>query len=513
MTTALFTLELLFADPRFAGIDASPLQRALCRACEGQPIGADVLGDEAVLEHFGCERSSLGLVVPVIVALVAGVRGGKSFFATCGAVHDVLEADVSRLKPHEIARHAIVAPTVDNAAATFRILRGIVEGSPVLRRMLDGEPTEDTLMLRRPDGRLFEIVVVAAHRGGTTLRSRWLAGATLEETALFGIESSGAAVNAEELLRAAEGRLLPRTQIRIVSSPMGRQGLLYEIHRQHFGKPGRVLVVHAPTRALNPSFPQATIDAVRARDPDAAAREHDARWIDGDTTFLHTQGIDASVRLQPEVRPPDRRGSSYAAAMDAATRGNAWTLAVARQVPLTDGRVEVSLAREWIGSKEKPLSPKATFAAIATALGPYGVTEIACDKWAFDANQDHARDAGLELVEVSTSEQNEAYAVLQTLASSSQLELPRTEHVASDLKMLRKVLTPTGFKIVLPKTPDGRHCDFAPSVALAVAHAQGRSSPGNAMIAALEKALAGERGEFEVSDALLEAAQREMVMT
>jgi len=34
---------------------------------------------------------------------------------------------------------------------------------------------EGELLLRRPDGRIVEIVVVAAHRGATTLRSRWLA--------------------------------------------------------------------------------------------------------------------------------------------------------------------------------------------------------------------------------------------------------------------------------------------------------------------------------------------------
>lgn len=459
------TVETIFAGSGFARVPASPLQLAICRASEGQPIG-DVLTDDEVRAYFGCERSRLGLAMPMLVTIVAGVRGGKSYFVACGAIRDVFAADCSALPAHERPRHAIVACSVDNATATFRILRGIIESSRVLRAMVVGEPTNDDIILRRPDGRQVEIVVVAAHRGGMTLRSRWLAGATLEEVALFGVETQGAVVNAEEILRAAETRLLPRTQVRIVSSPMGRQGLLYELYKAHFGDPGRELVVHAPTRALNPSFPEATIEAVRARDPDAAAREHDARWIDGDIAFVSSELTDACVRPSPVVAPRTQ-GYVYAAGMDSGTRGNAWTLIVAGLRP--DKSVEIALAKQWKGSRERPLSPAMVLNEISRLLAPYFVREVSCDGHAFDANADLAGQVGIKLVQRSTSDRDGGYDALQALIASKHITLPPDPLVSQDVKAIRKILTPTGYRITLPLTPDGRHADYAPSLALAVA--------------------------------------------
>ncbi|MDB4945867.1 MAG: hypothetical protein JWP97_5401 [Labilithrix sp.] len=460
------TLEDVFTGAGLADLPASPLQLAVARAAEGEPIADELLTDEEVERYFGCGRSRLGLVTPVLVVIVAGVRAGKSFFAACGAIRDVLAADCSAMKPHEVARHAIVAPTTDNASATFKILLGIIESSRVLRRMVVGAPTSDTIEMRRPDGRVFEIVVVAASRGAVTLRSRWLAGFTLEEVAGFGIEGTGAAVNGEELLRGGETRLLPGTQGRIVSSPFGQQGILWSLYQEAFGKPGRTLVVHAPTRALNPSFPQATIDAVRARDPDGAAREYDAAWIDAVTVYFETVLVKAATRATPLERSPVE-GSAYFAAWDAATRGNGWTLVVSRVSDRAQKRVEIALAREWRGSKATPLSPKTVIADAAKLLKPFGVTTVSVDQWSIDALRDTASEQGLSLVECGTADRDEAYAATQMLLSSSLLELPPLAMLAQDLRGVRKIITPRGVRIDLPRTADGRHCDFAPSLALA----------------------------------------------
>lgn len=464
------TLADVLAGHGYADVPASPLQLAIASASEGQPIPDDVLTDEEVERHFGCDRARIGLLAPVLVVLVCGVRAGKSFLAACGAIRDVLVADCSRLKPHEVARHAIVAPTVDNATATFTILCGIVESSPVLRRMLVGAPTSDTLTLRRADGRTFEIVVVAAHRGAVTLRSRWLAGFTLEEVAGFGVEGMGAAVNAEALLRAGETRLLPRTQGRVPSNPFGQHGLLWTLYREHFGQPGRTLVVHAPTRAMNPSFPQETIDDVRRRDPDAAALEYDAAWIDTETFYYPTMLVRGATRATPLESPPVE-GALYRAAWDAATRGNGWTVVVSRRT--LEGRVQIAAAREWRGSKQAPLSPRVVIGEIAAMLRPYRVTTVSCDRWSVDALRDTARDAGLTLQERGSDERDAAYRTLYTLLANEEIELCPHPFVAQDLRGVRKKITPGGVRIDLARTPDGRHADFAPSVALAAWLASG----------------------------------------
>jgi hypothetical protein len=488
----MILLEDLFSAPKFAGVDtASPLQLAICRASEGLPIGNELTDDE-VEAHFGCARSRIGLSAPLVVVIIAGVRSGKSFLVSCGAIRDAFRADLSSFKPWERGRHAIVAPTVDNAMATFHILRGIVEASPVLRPMIVGEPTQDSLVLRRPDGKQVEIVVVAAHRGAVTLRSRWLTGATLEEVAFFGIESTGAAVNAEEMFRTATSRPLPGTQVRLVTSPLGRSGLAFDLYQHHFGKPGDVLVVHAPTLAMNPKFPASIIEALRARDPDAAAREHDAAWIDADTALLPSAMVDACTRSSPLVRPADPSCSNVCAG-DLGFRGNATTVIVGHAVRSGPERSRIVLDAgwEWKGSKQAPLSPDVVFADIASKVKPYGIREIHCDGHSFDACRVIAAGVGLRLVQKHVADRDAGYALLSTAVANgpSAIELP--SNVNADLKSIRRVVTPNGMRIQLPITPDGRHADFAPSVALAVLAANGRAhSPSSKMVDALRRRVA-----------------------
>lgn len=470
----MISTELLLTGPTGFDLPASPLQLALVRGADGLPIG-DELTDDEVLRHFGCARSAIGLSAAVLVVVVAGVRAGKSLISACAAVKGCLTADLSKLKSHEMARFAIVAPNVDNATATFRLLVGSMLASPKLRGLVVGEPTSDTIVIRRPDGREVEIVVCAASRGAVTLRSRWLAGFVLDEVALFGSEPTGAVVNAEELLRAAETRLVPGGQGWLISSPFGPQGLLYQLYQDHFGKPGRVLVVHAPTRAMNPSFPEAQVAAIRARTPDVAAREYDAAWIDAETAFFDGESVKTATRSTPLIVGPED-GCAYVCVIDAATRGNSWTMALGTQRRMPDGTVKRSivLAKQWTGSRVAPLSPRAVFVEMAADLAPYGVTDVWADQGAGpDALRDLAADAGLTLiVEPSTQEtKRNVYSNLAALLATSQVDLPPVALIAQDLGGVRRLMGRNGVSIDLARTPDGRHSDYSPSVAGAIAKA------------------------------------------
>jgi hypothetical protein len=468
VTSPLLTLEGILTSAAGADIRASVLQREVCRALDGRPVG-ELVSRDVLLRTMGVDTAFTW--AGTLVVLVCGVRAGKSMLTCCGAIHACLTAALAALKTHELPRFAIVGPTIDSARATFILLMGILRSSPVLRGMIEGE-TADSVTLRRQDGRRVEIVVVAAHRGGLSVRNRWLVGFVLEEVAQFNTEATGAVVSAEELLRAGETRLLPGCHGWLVSSPFGPTGLLYDLWRRHFGNPGRVLVVHADTRAMNPSFSQATIDAIRAESPDVAAREYDAQWLDAESAWLDSKLVDAATRTHPPVVGWAPRGARVVAAMDAATRGNAWTLAVAWAEGMgEDRRVVVAGAWQWIGSKSHPLSPAAVLGEIAGLLAPYQCKRIACDQWAFDANRDLAARHGLQLAERVVAATQEAYARLRTLLASGAVELPPVAAVRTDLVSIRRRATAGGVRIELPKTADGRHCDFAPSIANAVAMA------------------------------------------
>lgn len=446
------SLEWLLTDPSAFGlVGASKLQRAIARGADGLTIAPDDFPARA----FGFAQPT---VRPRLVAVIAGIRSGKTLMAGVAAWRCATNADLSQMRPNEVARVAIVAPTVDNATATFQLLAGALEAPALAPQVQDVKA--GVIRVRREDGKSVEIVVVAAHRGAVTLRSRWLAGFVFDEVALFGQDDLGYSINAEELLRGAEPRLLPQGQGWLISSPYGSQGLLYDLWQQYFGKPGRVLVVHAPTVEMNPAFDRTQVEELRLHDPDTAAREYDAAWTDPEQALLPAAHVDAATR--PERGPEPLH--HYAAAMDPGTRSNAWTLAIRTRRIITGKPVEsIVKVRQWQGSKAVPLSPDAVLKEIAAELLPYGIRDIVTDQWAADALRDIARRHGLNVydVTITSASKLEMFEGMRNLMADGAAEIPVCPQLRSDLLLVKKVIGRHGVSVVLPHTPDGRHCDYA----------------------------------------------------
>lgn len=440
---------------------------------------------------------------PALMVIVAGVRSGKTVMAGAAAVHGALSADLSKLPKHERARIPIVAPTVSTAGLTFRLLAGAIEAAPALKALVAPKDkargeigTGDTITIRRADGRLVDIVVVAAHRGAVTMRGSWLCGFVMEETSNFGADEHGYRVNAEEILRAAETRLVPGAQGWIISSPLGPSGLLHDLWKSHFGAPGQVLIVHAPTLAMNNvTVDAAAIEAVRRRDPDGASREFDAVFSDADAALIPSSHVEAAIRQSPLLLARQDQ-HHYAAAMDPATRGNSWTLVIATRARRGD-RVKqvVVFARQWIGSKTKPLSPDAVLREQAELLLAYGVTAAATDQHSADANRDIARRHNLTLYDKAAThgENIELFESLRTKFADGLIEIPDDPVLRSDLLSIRKRITST-ISIVLPRTPDGRHADYAPALARVISMSV-REPPPVPIILSPEEAVAAEQAE------------------
>lgn len=471
-------LRLLLPKP-------SPLQLAICAAADGLPV--ELPPDELEL-YFGCV--ALAPERPKIVEVIGGVRGGKSMIAISAGISGSLGVNMKGVRPHELPRLAIVGPSIDAASATFGQLVEVFRTTE-LADLLESE-TADSIIIRRPsDGRRAEITVVAQNRGAVSIRNRWLLGFIYEEVAFSQSEASGAIVNPETMARTASTRLLPGAQSWYITSPNGPEGLAHATYKRFFGKPGRTLVIHAPTRALNPTFPQSAIDEVRREDPDTAAREHDALFLDAEAALLAGSIVDGATRTEPLVRQPPP-GVRCVAAMDGATRGNSWTLCVgwAERVRNAPSRVIVAGAWQWTGSKTRPLSPRAVLAEIATLLEPYGVRTVSTDQWSIDALRDLARDVALELREDADAQA--AYQRLRAALASGSVELPPgPPQLRTDLLAAKRRATGGGVRVELPRTADGRHCDFVPSVARVVERLS--RDAADAVVRVLRRRAEGER--------------------
>jgi hypothetical protein len=126
----------------------------------------------------------------------------------------------------------------------------------------------------------------------------------------------------------------------------------------------------------------------------------------------------------------------------------------------------VVLARQWTGSRVAPLSPRDVLAQVAEVLRPYRVDRVYTDQYYVDALVDLA---SFSLVPTTLTERQrtEGYLRLRTRVADEQVELSPEPMLRSDLQRLKKRVTQGGLAVVLPKTSDGRHCDYAPALLLA----------------------------------------------
>lgn len=110
-----------------------------------------------------------------------------------------------------------------------------------------------------------------------TVRGYTLLAAILDEIAFW--QSDGANPDSEILAALRPGLGTLGGRLIALSSPYARRGELWNTYRQHFGQDGPVLVAQAPTRSLNRTFPQSTIDRAMVEDESKARAEYGAEFI------------------------------------------------------------------------------------------------------------------------------------------------------------------------------------------------------------------------------------------
>ena len=474
--SVLNSLESLLTHPNgFALTTATPLQRQLCRLVEGA-ADLDASSPELLAAAGDC-RHLVG-TRPREVTIVAAVRSAKTLLCAAAAVHATQVVDVSALKPGEIPRVSILSLTLDLAQVAQRHLVGSILASPVLRELLVGDPRHDSITLLHPTGRHVEICTVAGRRGGESLISRWSAGLIVDEAARMGGEDD-AVVNFDEARRVMLGRLLPGAQILAPGSPWAPFGPVFDQVQADWRRPSpdRV-VVRATGPEMNPTFwTPDRCAALLKSDPDAYRVDCAAEFAAPESSLVPPDAVAAATRSAGTLAPDPQR--VYVAAMDAATRGNAWTLIIMSR----DGdKRRVDLAAQWVGSKNSPLSAGDTLREIAKLAAQYRVAQVWCDQWSADPLTELAQQHGLLLYPRLTParERWEQAARFRTDLLDGRIELHPDAHLREDLLRVRRVTTSQGVRLDLPTAGDGRHCDFIPSLMLATAQFIGDKRPTQA---------------------------------
>jgi hypothetical protein len=488
------TLEELVTSPRGFALGCkpdgtntvTPLQRAIMRILEGRPLG-DLASNKTVQRALGLKGGKLPEFdgPPAEVDILAAVRGAKSLMAAATALNASQTCDLTGLAKGEIPRYSIVSLEKDNAAVTYGHLVAVLSQPDLVHlrvsKNLEGEWTElikdsglsfsGSVFVWHPSGRPVEIRVTAGKRAGGGLISRWSIGLVLDEAPRM-LGEDEAVVNYTEARRAVRTRLRDGAQILSIGSPHRAQGPVYERFLLHWGAPTKHrVIIKANGPSMNPTWwTAARIREIREEDPDAYKTDVLAEFLEPVSALIHPLDVSKCTRDEP-MHIEYQEGHDYTARMDPATRRNAWTFAIGDRVGRTK---RVVYHREWRGTSLEPLSPRAVLTDIAKKLREYHLDWLATDQWSGDSIVDIADDLYDErgrkisfsviIDEWPQKERKKHYKTFGDNMADQQLELPPDPLVAADIRMIQKRPTQDGFSIVLPKTGDGRHCDYAPTI-------------------------------------------------
>jgi hypothetical protein len=472
-------VEHIMSSPAGYGLKLTHVQRAICRAIDGAPLDA-LWKHKEVRDSFRAqpvtEWKAKRVPRPFEVVVCAGIRGGKTMLACATAIDRAVNADLSLWKPGESPPILpLLSVRKHNARAAFSHLRGLLTKKGSMFGDHLANETADTLTVRhakQPDCTI-DIMVLAGSRAASNLESYWLAAAVFDEAfKMSGRDES--AMNLEDAQVAARERILTDGQILYIGSPWAPEGPAWQMVRDHWGKPSsRMVVVRAPGPVLNPVWwtPERLQRLERStdkRDREIYITSGLAEFLDPETSLISSDAVLAVTREAPE-RIPYQPGVEYVAAMDPATRHNAWTLMIGSRK--TDAKLTIDLAREWLPTAANPLDPEVVLGEIAMLCHAYHCTRVWTDRWSVEAMRAVAAKHRLSLLEHQGNDTWELYDTIRLAVSTGALDLPPLEQVRLDLIRILKRPTSTGMKIILPTTADGRHCDYAPPLALLLSHA------------------------------------------
>ena len=243
--------------------------------------------------------------------IVAGRRAGKDSVASLVATYSAVFfcADLRELRPGEKAVVQCLACDRSQAQIILNYVRSYFDHVAPLRSMVTRR-TATGLELQN------DVCIEIGTNSYKSVRGRAFLLSILDEVAFYQDENS--ARPDTETYNAVKPGLatLPGSMLIGISSPYRKSGLLYTKYKKHFAQDDdTVLVIQAPSLALNPTLDPEIIEKAMEDDPAVARAEWMAEWRDDVSGFVDADVVAACV--SPGVRElPPMRGYHYVAFCD-----------------------------------------------------------------------------------------------------------------------------------------------------------------------------------------------------
>ncbi len=365
-----------------------------------------------------------------------GRRSGKSLMADVLALYDATVRDGlrSKVRPGEPRVSAIICPRVDQSQSHIRNIANLVRQSPRLSRLLLAETSDE---LSFAGGSVIKAFPCSARsiRGGA-----W-SSCILDELGHYMTSEDGNAAG-DRVLEAALPSLAQfgtDAWLIAISTPLWKAGAFWKLcERAESGRFDYIQSQHGSTAAMNPRISARWLEDRRREDPDAFAREFEARWIDGAGSYLNSSEVTAAVRHGIGTLGA-ASGTHYAGAIDAAYSGDAFAMGVGHRAP--DGRIVVDGVWTW-----KRHGHEATIAAVAEVANRYALRAIRIDQHAAqpirEALQRH--DLRADYQPWTNESKSNAFSALKVSLNTRAIELPDDSALVEELCGLEARPTPNG---------------------------------------------------------------------
>lgn len=364
--------------------------------------------------------------------IVVGRRGGKDSVASLIGAHAAALFDQpERLRPGERALVMCLAVDRDQAKIVLSYTRSYFTDIPPLRAMVTRKTISGFELNNGVD-------VAVATNNFRSVRGRPVLCAIFDEVAFWKDEAS-AAPDLETYKAVTPGMAtLPDAMLIGISSPYRKAGLLYDKWRAHFGKDDdRVLVVQAPSIALNPTLDQAIIKQAIEDDPAAATAEWLGQWRNDIGGYAPLDLIEAAVDRGVTVRPPSS-GVSYVGFIDAAsgTGKDSFTVGIAHA---ENNKIVLDVAHEI----RPPFNPLGATEEAARLLKAYRIQSVTGDKYAAGYNVDAFSRCGITY-QYAERDRSEIYIECLPLFTSGRVRLVDNRRLVTQFATLERRTSATG---------------------------------------------------------------------
>lgn len=449
-------------DPNILGDTLAPAQEAALRAMYGLPLE----GEQRELAEQCAGLSWAEGEEYREAAFICGRRSGKSDkLASNVAIYEAFFRD-HNLSAGETGIVLLLAQNMRQAKVVKGYIEGKINRSPVLRRHIVASRAQE---LELDNG-----ITIAIHPSSfRSVRGLSVVCCICDEIAFWWTEDSYANPDVE-VIRAVRPALatFPHGKLLMVSSPYTMTGVLWDAW-QGREKDNQTLVWHAPTRLMNPTVPDKFLKREQERDPENYRREYEAEFTEAVSSFLPIEMIEQCVVEGRAELPPDKDEHHYVAAVDAAFKGDTFTLCIAHS-DKERGKIVIDLLAGWLGSKEHPLRLSEVVPQIKEMCSRYNVHYLKGDQFGAEPLRDAFEREQITFEEYTFTNQSKAdlYATLRTRIMDGAIELLDHPTSVRELRGLEVENLPGGSMRVRHARHARAHDDYADAIALAVFEAK-----------------------------------------